>query len=564
MKKAQTQKLQSYLQLLIMVAIVVVINIIAQFYHERLDLTTDNRYTLSETTINRLENLDDIVTVKVYLGDEDLPAGFRKLKESTRELLNEMKAYAGDMLQYQFIDPDKNKSPEQRRNTTRQLVNEGLTPINLQVNKDGSSKQKRIFPGAIFFYKNKTTAVQILQKQHGRNPHQVIHNSIMGMEYGFMNAVKKLRTNKEKIIAFVTGHGELGELATRDIRQTLSNHHEVKRINLPEYKVRALQEFDLAIIAKPTKKFSTLDKFKIDQFIMRGGKVLWLVESLMADMDSLGRSGVGMTREYNLNLRDQLFKYGVRINNDLVQDLNSHVIRISRMGRTGQRQNSFLPWPYHPRVTPKNDNPIVNNLSPIWFRFVNTIDTVGPSYIDKEVLLQTSQYSRNLPHPVRINLQNIRDRMNKRLYRAGPQDIAVLLEGTFPSVFQNRATPQTLNYGKVKNFSDSTKMIVVSDGDVIRNQYRSIRDQVIPLGKDSYTNVSFANKQFILNCIDYLLDDSGLMKLRSKEFSLRMLNKSKAEDEKYYWQVVNMGLPVILVILFGIAYNFIRRQRFAR
>ena len=567
MKQARSRKLQSYLQLAILSAIIVAINIIAQYAHERVDLTSDNRYTLSPQTIEKLQNLNDIVYAKVYLGSDNLPAGFRRLRQSTREMLNEMKAYAGDKLQYEFIDPTDIEDPEERRDRFKQLSKQGLEPVNLQIQKESGSAQQVIFPGTILFYKDKTSSYQILKEQQGRQPQQVIQNSIMNLEYGLMSTVRKLRTRETKRIAFVTGHGELGKRQTRDIRNTLSETYTVKRLNLPRYKVGALQEFDLAVVAKPTERLNPLEKFKLDQFIMRGGKVLWMVETLQVSMDSLSRRGVGMSRQYNLNLKDQLFKYGVRINTNLVQDLQSHAIPTIRSGRTGQRRRNFLPWPYYPLVTPQQDHPIVTNMSRIWLRFANSIDTVASEGVDKTILLRSSPNARTLFHPVRINMQNIRKTMSERLYQAGPQNLAVLLEGSFPSAFENRVAPETLEsskYGELKARSDTTKMIVVSDGDLIRNQINQMEGKTIELGKDRYTRTNFANKTFALNCVDYLLDESGLMSLRAKDYELRMLNQEKAEAEKRYWRIVNMAAPVGLVLLFGLVYNFIRRQRFVR
>lgn len=567
MKQARSQKLQSYLQLVLLIAIVVIINVIAQYAHERLDLTSNNRYTLSPKTIEKLKGLDDIVYAKVYLGSEELPAGFRRLKSSTREMLNEMKAYAGDKLQYEFIDPTNIEDPEERRSRYKQLSKQGLEPVNLQIQKESGSAQQVIFPGAILFYKDQTSAYQILEDQRGRKPQEVIQNSIMNLEYGVMNTVRKLRSGQQKRIAFVTGHGELGKAETKDIRRTLSETYTVKRLNLPEYKIGALQKFDAAVIAKPTERLSPYERFKIDQFIMHGGKVLWLVDRLQASIDSLSRRGVGMSREYKLGLKDQLFNYGVRINPNLVQDMQSHVVPTVRRGRTNQPQKSFLPWPYYPLVTPKTNHPAVANLSRIWFRFTNAIDTIETPGIKKTVLLKSSPRSRTLYHPVRINMQNIRKTMKERLYRAGPQNLAVLLEGSFTSAFKNRVSPEVLekgDFGDVKYQSDTTKMIVVSDGDIIRNQVHPVKDKIFKLGRDRFTKTSFANKAFALNCIDYLLDESGLMSLRAKDYNLRLLNKQKAEEEKRYWRVLNMTAPVGIVILFGLIFNFIRRQRFVR
>ncbi len=567
MKQSRSQKLQSYLQLALLIAIVVIINVIAQYGHERLDLTSNNRYTLSPKTIEKLKGLEDIVYAKVYLGSEELPAGFRRLKSSTREMLNEMKAYAGDKLQYEFIDPTKIEDPEDRRSRYKQLSKQGLEPVNLQIQKESGSAQQVIFPGAIFFYKDQTSAYQILEDQRGRKPQEVIQNSIMNLEYGVMNTVRKLRSGQQKRIAFVAGHGELGKPETRDIRRSLNETYAVKRLNLPEYKIGALQKFDAAVIAKPTERLSPYERFKIDQFIMHGGKVLWLVERLQASIDSLSRRGVGMSREYKLGLKDQLFNYGVRVNPSLVQDMQSHVVPTVRRGRTNKPQKRFLPWPYYPLVAPKTNHPVVANLSRIWFRFTNAIDTIETPGIKKTVILRSSPRSRTLYHPVRINMQNIRKTMKERLYRAGPQNLAVLLEGSFTSAFKNRVSPEVLekgNFGDVKHQSDTTKMIVVSDGDLIRNQVHPVKDKTFKLGKDRFTKTSFANKAFALNCIDYLLDESGLMSLRAKDYNLRLLNKQKAEEEKRYWRVLNMAAPVGIVILFGLIFNFIRRQRFVR
>jgi len=565
MKKAQSQKLQSYLQLLLVTAILIVVNVIAQFTHDRFDLTSENRYTLSNTSKEMLRNLDDIVYVKVYLGGE-LPSGFRRLKSSTREMLNEMKVYAGDKLEYEFIDPGAIENPKDRRNLYSQLADQGLSPVNLQIKKGEGSAQQIIFPGAILNYKNETMPLQLLQSQQGRNPEKVLHNSILELEYGIINSIKKFLSGKNKDIAFIGGHGELGKTPTKDIRQTLSNYYNIKRLNLPKYKVGSLYGFDLAIVAKPTEKFTELDKYKLDQFIMRGGKVIWLVESIKANMDSLDSHGVGFSYENNVNLEDQLFKYGVRINRNLVQDLRSHVTPITRRSTGRQRQRDFLPWPFYPLVMPTNDHPMVNNMSAIWLRFANTIDTVGNPGIEKKPILQTSPYSRTMFHPVRINMQNIRDRMNRRLFNQGPQTVGVLLKGQFNSVFKNRVKPETLEtgkYGDLKEKSDSTKMVVISDGDLIRNQYSQLNDQTYELGRDRFTKRTFSNKDFMLNAVDYLLDESGLIQLRAKDFSMRLLNESRAEAEKLYWQIMNMGAPVLIVIIFGILYNFVRKQRFA-
>ena len=406
--------------------------------------------------------------------------------------------------------------------------------------------------------------MSLLQQQIGLPPEEVLNNSVVSLEYQFISAFKKLSTPHKKRITFITGHGELDEKYTKDITYSLSEFYEVNQINLPRTKVGILDNSDLIVIAKPDSVFDKLEKYKIDQFVMKGGKVLWLIDKLLADMDSLDPNGVGTTIDYPLDLDDILFHYGVRINSNLVQDLQSHLIPV--IINKGSNQQDFRPWTFYPVIIPVSANPIVNNLNAIWFRFANTIDTVGAPNIKKTILLQSSFNSRVLPNPVLISIQQISDQVNESLYQSGPQNLAILLEGTFTSIYKNRISPQTLEsgeFGKFRDESKPTKMIVISDGDIISNQVSRIRDQTYPLGYDRFTNQTFGNKSLIMNCIDYLLDDSGIMQLRSKHYQLRLLNKAKIKSEKLTWQIVNMVLPVLFIILFGYVFNYVRKQKYS-
>jgi ABC-2 type transport system permease protein len=556
-------KLQTTINVLILLVIILLINIISQFYFTRLDLTKDKRYSISDISKEKLKNLDDIVFVKVYL-DGDLPAGFRMLRESTKEILDEFVAYGGKKVAYEFIDPSAARSNQEKRQIYDQLMEQGIEPLNLEVVSSKDKKtQNIIFPGAIMTYRNKSVSLSLLQQQIGVEPDVVINNSIVSLEYQFMNALNKLSTPRKKRIAFIQGHGELDEKHTRDIFKSLSDYYDVERINLPRTKVGKLDPFDIIVIAKPDSVFDKLEKYKIDQFVMKGGRVLWLVDKLLADMDSLDPNGVGTTMEYPIDLDDILFHYGVRINSDLVQDLQCHMIPV--IINKGSNQQDFRPWTFYPLVVPMSANPIVNNLNAVWFRFANTIDTVGSPNIKKTILLQSSYNSRVLPNPALISIQQISEPVNEAMYQSGPKNLAVLLEGTFTSIYRNRISPETLEsgeYGKFKEVSKPTKMIVISDGDVISNMVSKIREQTYPLGYDRYTNQSFGNKILILNCIDYLADDSGIMQLRSKHFQLRLLNKAKIKSHRLKWQVINMGLPVLFIILFGMVYNYVRKQKY--
>ena len=557
-------KLHNSYNILILLAIIILINIISQFYFFRLDLTKDKRYSLSKITKEQLKSLDDIIFIRVYL-DGDLPAGFRMLRESTKEILDEFKAYAGKKVEYEFIDPSAAKTNQEKRKLYDQLSEQGLEALNLEVLTSKDQKtQKIVFPGALITYKNKTVSMSLLQQQIGLPPEEVLNNSVVSLEYQFISAFKKLSTPHKKRITFITGHGELDEKYTKDITYSLSEFYEVNQINLPRTKVGILDNSDLIVIAKPDSVFDKLEKYKIDQFVMKGGKVLWLIDKLLADMDSLDPNGVGTTIDYPLDLDDILFHYGVRINSNLVQDLQSHLIPV--IINKGSNQQDFRPWTFYPVIIPVSANPIVNNLNAIWFRFANTIDTVGAPNIKKTILLQSSFNSRVLPNPVLISIQQISDQVNESLYQSGPQNLAILLEGTFTSIYKNRISPQTLEsgeFGKFRDESKPTKMIVISDGDIISNQVSRIRDQTYPLGYDRFTNQTFGNKSLIMNCIDYLLDDSGIMQLRSKHYQLRLLNKVKIKSEKLTWQIVNMVLPVLFIILFGYVFNYVRKQKYS-
>ena len=562
--KVSKIKFQSWGELGLLFVLLIILNIMAQFWYERIDLTQDQRYSLGQETRELLSELDDVVYFRIYL-EGDLPSDFRRLNGSIRDILQEFQSYAGDNIQFRFIDPN-DYDREQRRDVQNQLRDLGLDPINLQVERDGGRSEQMVFPGAIVSYKGRERSAQLLQSQMGRPPEQVIHGSIISLEYQLANAMRQLKKPDRERIAFIEGHGQLPEIYTSSIQDELEKYYEVERVNIREYMVGKLEEFDLAIMARPTRPIPEVDKYKIDQFIMNGGRMLWLVDKLGMSMDSLDQSGIGYTSDLDLNLEDQLFRYGARINFNLIQDLNSHQIPLVSRGAGGRPMQNLRQWPYFPLVMPNNNHPVVNNLNAILFRFPSTIDTVGDESIHKEILLQTSQFSRVQPHPVRISIQEGAGRQRQELFGHGSQNVAVLLEGEFTSLFRGRLTEDTrqdIRYGDFKEQSPENRMIVVSDGKVIKNAVRDRGTQPLPLGFDQFTYQTFGNQDFILNCVDYLLDDSGLIELRGKDYQLRMLNPSRAENEKTFWQVLNMIIPVLIVILFGLIYNYVRKRKFA-
>lgn len=557
-------KYQSLSRLSILLGILIVINILSSALHYRLDLTKEKRFTLSPTTKKLLNNLEDIVYVQVYLEGE-FPAGFKRLRNSVKEMLDEFRTIAGDNIQYEFIDPYTITDIQQRNDLFRQLVKKGLQPTNLKVQDNAEYSEKIIFPGAIITYHGKELPVHLLQNQVGMGPQQVLNNSISLLEYKLANTLFKVTRPFRKKIGFIEGQGELSEPEIADFKYSLKEYYEVDSIYLPN-ELTIPKEYAAVIIAKPDTFFRDQDKFKIDQYIMQGGKVLWLVETLHCDMDSL-RNQIFVPEPYHLNLEDQLFTYGVRINTNLVLDLQCSAIPLV-VGSVGNApQTQLRPWYYFPILISKSQHPVAKNLDAVMSQFVNTIDTVGTPRIKKTILLSSSNYSRVQFSPLRVHLGILKQKPQPEQYNKQALPVAVLLEGAFESVFKNWLTAETmqmLDSLKIgfKEKGVHTKMIVISDGDLIRNDIGK-EGAPYPLGYYRYTQETFANKDFLTNCIEYLVDESGLTETRSREVKLRLLDTTRIKSEKVKWQSINMAMPLLLIIIFGGIYNFVRKKKYS-
>jgi ABC-2 type transport system permease protein len=576
-KPAVNRKRQQLIQLGSVLLILVLINLIGSMIFTRFDLTSEKRYTLSPSTEKILQNLDDIVFFKVYLEGE-FPAGFKRLQNETKELLDEFRA-RNKNIQYEFINPSANENVKERNDTYQLLIEQGLQPTNLQVKTKSGLDQQVIFPGALVSYRENQTAIELLDAQMNVPPEAVLNNSIQNLEFKFVNAIQKISRKKKPAIAFIQGHGELDKKETFDIANTLAENYLVDRVSINgqvnalvrrtlvdsttnEYRV--LPRYAAIVIAKPDSVFSPKDKFIIDQYIMYGGKVLWLIDPVFASMDSIQMQESTVAVANNTGLQDQLFTYGVRLNQNLVMDLVAMSIPL-RTGQIGnQPQISFFPWYYFPLVTSFEKHPIVKNLNTIKTQFVSSIDTIKSVKVDKTVLLQTSPYSRLIPVPSLISLATTREKPDERLYHGPPQTVAILLEGVFQSDFRNRVPP-TLSSAKeigFKEHSQPTSMIVVSDGDIIRNQFHYREGYPLPLGYDQYTRETFGNKDFILNALNYLTDGEDLISIRSRELKLRLLDKSKVNNHKTAWQVFNLLAPVVMVLLIGLILIWLRRRKY--
>jgi len=557
--------------------IILLVNIIASFLFTRVDLTAEKRYSIAPATKRLLKNLDDIVYFKVYL-QGDLPPGFQQLADETREMLDEFRAYS-DNIEFSFVNPSDSPNAKERNDAYKLLAERGLQPTNLRVNTKGESKQLIIFPGAIVSYKGREVPVQLLMTQIGQDPEMVLNTSVQGLEYNLASSIQKLTTSIKPRVAILEGNGELDRAGSVEMESALKEFYNVDRVTLGgrinslALRIRAdslhdelINKYRAIVIAKPTKPFNERDKFLIDQFIMRGGRVLWLVDPVFASMDSLEKYTSSMGIAQDLNLEDLLFNYGIRGNTNLVMDLSSLAIPV-KTGQVGdQPQFEFFPWYFFPVLTPMISHPIVNGLNAIKTEFISSVDTVNVPGVRKTFLLTSSPYSRTVNAPALIDLEILRDEPDQRMFRQGPQPVAVLLEGTFPSAYLFRIPPDLAanpDMGVLES-SKPTRMILIADGDIFKNQFHFSQGYSLPLGYDQYTRQTFGNRELLLNAMNYLCDDSGLITVRSRELKLRLLDSSRIAQERLFWQLLNTLAPVLLIVLFGLLKHQLRRRKYTR
>jgi gliding motility-associatede transport system auxiliary component len=565
MKRKEVKK-QNIIQFSLLIVIIILLNYISNFLFFRVDLTSDKRYIISETTKKYISELEDVVYFQIYL-DGDLPYGFQKLQRSAKELLEEFRAYGGDNIEFEFYNPSANPDQQTRNEIFKQLYDKGLQPTNLQVKgKDGAQSQQIIFPGMVINYRARENVLNILENNSIYSPEVNLNNSIQNLEYEIITAIKSLTYPFKEEIAFIDGHRELEEVYVDDINFTLGENYSVSRIKI-NGQLDALQGIDLIIIAKPDSTVDEKDKFVIDQFVMNGGKILWLVDNIKADMDSLAYTSSTLAITQQMNLEDILFKYGVRINYNIIQDMQCAFIPVNMAIQGAQPQFAPAPWVYFPLLSPQNTHPISKNINLVKTEFASVIDTVGNNpEIEKTILLSSSAYSKTVRAPLRIGLEIVNEELDAKRFPKSNLPIAVLLEGEFESVFKNRLTSTLLESDEIdfKEKSEENKMIVIADGDIIKNQVRKSGDQIIPfpLGYDRFTQQTYGNKDFLINCINYLLDDSGVMDIRKKEVTLRLLDKQKTNTNHLFWQLINIFFPLIIIILFGAIWFYIRKKKY--
>ncbi len=545
------------------IIILIVINGLSILYFKRFDLTQDGRYTLSETALSIGRKIKSPLVIDIYLEGE-FPAELRRLQTETRQLLDEFNAQNANIT-YRFINPLENEKESGR--IMQSLAEEGITPMNITLLDKGKQSQAVIFPWAIVTYNNLSVKVPLLKTKLGATTEQNVINSVQNLEYVFAEAFHKVSEPKQKKIAVLRGNGQLHDIFLADLLRSIRDSYYLAPFTLdsieknPKKTLEQLKQFDLAIIAKPTQKFNDAEKQVLDQFVMKGGKTLWFLDAVSIDIDSLyNENGSTLAYPTDLGLNDLFFKYGIRINPTLVKDIMCAPISLATGKQGNSTQYSQFPWFYYPMVYQSMEHPIVNNIESIKFNFANGIDILKND-VQKTVLLQSSPYSRRVGAPVEVSLSMVNERPEQEEFTGGGNiPLGVLLEGKFTSGFKNRI----LAFKDVdfKEESIHNKMIVISDGDLIKNQLDK-EFRPLELGYDKWTNMTFGNKDFIINSINYLLDDNGLINIRNKKVNLPLLDKEKVYQQYTYTQIITVGLPIVILILFGIIITWVRLKKYS-
>ncbi|MFK7781666.1 gliding motility-associated ABC transporter substrate-binding protein GldG [Psychroserpens sp.] len=539
--------------------VIIVINLISNQVYKRFDLTKDRRYTLSEEAKQTLTSVDAPLIVDVFL-EGDFPTEFRRLRDETRQILEEY-AISNSNLIFNFINPLEDETTRQRN--IQQLAQRGMQPFQITVQENGKTSQEVVIPWALASYNEQTVIVPLIKNKIGATDQELVNGSIQNLEYIFAESFKKLVNPKAKKIAVLRGNEQLSDAYIADFLKKLGEHYFLAPFTLdsvannPQKTLKDINSYDLIISAKPMQPFSEEEKYVLDQYTMNGGKSIWLTEAIVMDQDSLySNSGKAVAIMKDLNLTDFFFKYGVRINPVMVNDLYSAPITLA-IGEGSNAQFQPVQWPYSPLAANNPNHPITTNINPVRFDFASQIDTLKNS-VDKTILLRSSKLTKLVGVPNEVDLEIVTKEPDPKTYTDPYQSLAVLLEGEFTSVYKNRVKPFQLPNDKIS--SKSTKMIVIADGDVIKNDV--VKGKPQELGFDRMTGRRFGNSEFLQNAVNYLLNDDGLINIRTKDVALQFLDPQKIEKEKTIWQIINIILPIVILGLFGFVFSYLRKRKY--
>jgi gliding-associated putative ABC transporter substrate-binding component GldG len=559
----ESKNTSKYKKLFLIFIGLVAANIAGNFVFHRFDLTKDQRYTLSKTSLSIIKNVKEPLIIDVFLKG-NFPGEFKKLQTETQQLLTEFKAYNRN-ISFQFVNPIEND--DERDAIMESFVQRGLIPLNVTVQDKGKQTQEVVFPWAIATYGGKSVKVPLLKNLMGASTAEKVNSSVQHLEYAFANAFNTISKAKERKVAVIKGNGEMDDILMADFIKQVRENYYIGTFTLdsvakkPVESLAYLKKYDLAIIAKPTEKFSDAEKQVLDQFVINGGKTLWLMDQVTMEMDSLyNDSGSALAYPKDLGLNDLFFKYGFRIRPDLIKDEQATPIKLATGAQGSAQQYTQYFWKYAPLVYPNLNHPIVKNIDGIKFEFANPIEVLDNN-INKTILLSSSRFSKPIGVPVEINLNSVTVEAKPEDYKnKGNLPVALLLEGKFNSMFTNRVLP--FDDKTFASVGKSNKMIVVADADVVKNQLDKNR-QPLELGYDKWTSAVYGNKDFMMNCVNYLLDDNGLINIRSKEVNLPILDAAKVQDQYTKSQIITVGLPIVILAIFGFLYNFARKRKYA-
>ena len=560
-----------YIKLIIIAAILIVINIIAGYVHSYIDLTEEKRFTLAESTTNLLYEVEDRIIIKVLL-EGKFPASFKRLQQATREMVGEFRDENSD-IDYVFEDPTEGDM-DNVNNRIRSLAELGVVGRSLTYFEGKEKVQKLVFPYALVQYGDREVIVNLLETASGpEDEESMLNKSVSLLEYKLANAIQKITARNQGNIVFTSGQGELEPKYRTSLKNELSRFYNIG--DLPLDSITSIgQEADLVIVARPTKEFSLKNQFKLDQYVMNGGKIIWLIDKMDAHLDSIQKYKFYVPKEYPLGLDDMWFKYGARIQPNFVLDLQSTAIP-QVIGQSGGRpQTQLFPWFYHPLAAPASTHPIVKNLDRVNMYWPSTIDTIQTkTHVQKTVLLASSQYSRYQMNPVRLNFEILKIEPDPSKFNKGRQPVALMLEGQFPSLFENRVdesfkkTLESINQ-PFRAVSVPTKQLIVSDSDFAANWFNERTQESYPMGYNPYLpqgqNIFQGNQDFMINTIEYMISEGGVLEARNREVKLRLLNGPKVREEQTMWQLINIGLPLLFIILFGLVYNYLRKIKYSK
>lgn len=540
--------------------ILLLVNILSVDYFFRIDMTQERRYTIQPPTKDLLSGLEDVVYVEVFL-EGDLNPSFKRLRNSIRETLDVFDGYSARGIRYKFTDPASAQSKKAQNEYIRELGAKGIQMLPVVENRDGERIEKVVFPGAIISYQGVETPVMLFKHSQGRNYQEVINQSIEGLEYELAAAIQRLSVSERKRIGFLNGHGELNEQETASVRSALTDRYDVLDISL-NGRVNPL-DCNVLLVAKPRSRFTEQEKYFLDQYILNGGRVLMCLDQMDASMDSAS-SETYFAYPLETALMDQLFRYGVRVNRDFLQDRVSSRYPVVTGMVDNKPQIMQMEWPFFPLINQYGEHPVTRNLDAVMTRFASSIDTVRADGIKKTPLLMTSPYSRKIGAPVNVSVNELRKNVDPSSFDEGPITMGYLLEGSFTSLYRNRFLPGGIDSTGFRRSGVPSRIIVLGDGDIVRNDINPRNGKPQQLGLDPFSGYTFANQELILNMVAYLADENGLIMARSREIRLRPLDKTKIREERFTWQLINLGVPLLLVVGFGIGRSYLRKRKFAR